>query len=163
MKRTICLMGIMAICLSAAVALAGDVVYVRSVKAKIMSEPRFDSEVKGSLHRGDRMDVIERAGSWYHVRSGDLDGWVSRLCLSENPPMKKVTVITGRTDTLQKSARRRVSAITSAAAARGLTEAGRERLNEENPPDYEALDKLVAFAGKISMQEVEEFSSSKGD
>ena len=140
---------------------AADVIYVQSLKAKIMSHPKFDSQLLGNVNRGDMLQVVESDSGWYKVSTESFDGWVNGLCVAEHPPMKKITVIKDDIYDLEKNARRRSSTTTSAAAARGLTPAERRRLSEENYSDYYSLNELEDFTEKISEEEVEAFKQSQ--
>ncbi|GMT43180.1 MAG: hypothetical protein IEMM0002_1591 [bacterium] len=142
---------------------AADNLYVQSKKAKVMSEPKFSSKLAGWVKRGDRLSLIEKGKGWYKVSFGELDGWVNRLCVSDNPPIKKVRVITEDSETRGDSARKRASAITSAAAARGLSDADRKRLSDMGRADYKSLGKLEVFARSITELEVGAFMTAGGE
>jgi hypothetical protein len=140
---------------------AADVIYVQSLKAKIMSHPKFDSQLLCNVNRGDMLQVVEFDSGWYKVSTESFDGWINGLCVAEHPPMNKITVIKGDTFDLEKNARRRSSTTTSAAAARGLTPAERRRLSDENYSDYYSLNELENFTEKITDEEVEAFINSQ--
>ncbi|MGA1791706.1 MAG: SH3 domain-containing protein [bacterium] len=156
MKKTFCLLFLI-ILLSGPI-YAADIIYVQSLKAKIFSEPNFGSQLIGQAQRGTRLQVIEEGKGWYKVSSEAHLGWVSRLCVGENPPMEEVTVITEDTPDLEKNARKRASETTSSAAARGLTPADRKRLSDDHEADHHSLHKLITFTEDITEEEVEHFS-----
>ena len=137
---------------------ASDIIYVQSLKAKIFSQPNFGSQLIGEAQRGTQLQVIEEEEGWYKVSSDSQAGWVSRLCVGENPPMEEVTVITEETPDLEKNARKRASETTSSAAARGLTPADRKRLSDDHAADYHSLHKLITSTEDITEKEVEHFS-----
>jgi len=139
---------------------ATDLLYVQSVKAKILSNPKFDSKLIGCVNRGDSLELIESDNGWHRVSASSFDGWIHRLCVANTPPMQRVTVIKESETTLDQNARRRASSTTSAAAARGLTSGDRERLNNKNQPNYNELNKLEKFAEKITKKELDEFMLS---
>lgn len=136
-------------------ACSADVVYVQSLKVRIMSAPSFSADTKGHALKGEPLTVLDRAGRWYKVGYGDKTGWVPRLVVGPKPPMKRVTVFTGEEKSISKEARRRASQVTSAAAARGLAEDDRRRLGHESAVDYRSLEKLNAIV--ITEQELSEF------
>lgn len=143
---------------------AADVLYVQSMRAKLKKEPGFRSETVGSVKRGTMLKVIgSYYGRWYNVSAGAKKGWVHRLSVSKNRPMKKVRVIRAYGVDIAKRARRRASAITSAAAARGLSDADRKRMSDLSRADYASLDKLEKLAGEITEAEVDDFILTGGD
>ncbi len=137
---------------------AAEILYVQSAKAKLMSDKNFKSDLKETLKRGDRLEALENSGGWYKVSAGTTKGWVHRLSVSTNPVMEKLTLISADAPDISRGARKRASAITSAAAARGLSDTDRKRLNEQGRADYRSLEKLEKDAGGISENEVEEFA-----
>ncbi len=141
-------------------AMAAESIYVQSAKAKIYSEPNFKSDVKAEAKRGDSFSLIEKKGRWYKVGLSNDQGWINALVASENPPMNRVKVLTEASKDIGKSSRKRASAITSAAAARGLSDEDRKRLSQEGKANYSSLEKLEAFASGISEKEVDEFSGA---
>jgi len=142
---------------------AADTVYVQSIKAKIMSEPKFSAKVVDTLQRGDKLTALETKGRWYKASTGKITGWINKLCVTQQPPMKKVTAIKGDTRALEENARQRASAITSAAAARGLSAADRKRLSQVGLADYDALIVLEGLSSKISDQDITQFMETEGE
>ena len=140
---------------------AADVLYVQSVKAKLLNGAKFSSQAVGEVKRGDKLEVIKIEGRWYQVTTGSLTGWVNKLCVGERPPMAKISVIKGNKVDLEDKARKRVSSFTSAGAARGLTPAERKRLNSQSLADYQSLRELEELAGTITDHEIEEFVLSR--
>jgi len=140
---------------------AADALYVKSVKAKLLSSAKFSSQAVGEVKRGDKLEVIKAEGRWYQVRTGQLTGWVNKLCVGENPPMAKISIIKGNKFDLEDKARKRVSSFTSAGAARGLTPAERKRLNSQVLADYQSLCELEELAGRITEYEIESFVLSR--
>jgi len=139
---------------------AVDNLYVQSKKARIMSEPNFASGLEGWVKRGNKLDVLETGNGWYKISSGKLNGWINRLCVSEHPVMQKVKIITDEALELEDASRKRASAITSAAAARGLSDADRKRLSDMGRADYRSLGDLETLTGGITEKDVDEFMSA---
>jgi hypothetical protein len=136
-------------------AYAGEIVYVQSMKTNIMASPAFNAAVEAVALKGDKLEVSEKGGGWMKVIYKGKIGWVSKLVVSPNPPLEKVSVLTGTADTLEKEARRRVSTMTTAAAARGLADEDRSRLSKKGFADYESLDKIDSF--KVDEKEIWNF------
>lgn len=122
-------------------ALAGEL-YVKSIKAKILSMPSFKSEIVEIASRGTVLEEIKRKGKWVMVSFRGKEGWLSRYVVSKKPPMKRVSLL-ARGESIKESARRRASAFTSVAAARGLTDYERLRKSRKNyAVDYGALERM---------------------
>jgi hypothetical protein len=133
--------------------------YVQSVRAKVMSAPSFKSGVISEVSRGRKLTSSGREGSWVKVRISDRDGYVSSLLVSTHPPFEKTEVIKGEDAEIKQGVRRRASSYTSAAAARGLAQVDRRRLDKEEKVDYDSLEKVEAFT--VSPDEVALFAEVK--
>jgi hypothetical protein len=138
---------------------AADSVYIQSVKAKIMNEPNFKSGEVGVANKGDKLTVTEKGDGWIKVSSASLSGWVNKLCVSDSPPMDKIALVTAESANLEEKSRKRASAMTSAAAARGLSDEDRKRLTEAGKADYRALIELERVGAGISKADVDAFSN----
>lgn len=127
--------------LTAGSAQANEIAFVSSAKAKVMAEPDFKAAVVAELQRADEVQVIKQQGAWLQVSYGGAEsGWVSRLVVNSAPPLDRVSVLTGEEETSLRDVRRRTSAITTAAAARGLASSRqKDEKNSQHPSDYEAL------------------------
>ncbi len=158
MKRALLLFP--AIVLLCGTAYAKDL-FVQSAKAKLMGEPTFKAAVVATVQRGDRLEQTEEKDGWFKVKAAAGAGWVYNLAVAANPPMEKVTIITADAAELAEKSRKRASAITSAAAARGLSDAERKRLSDMGAADYRALRNLEESAGAISDKEVLEFEAGR--
>ncbi len=137
------------------IAFGGDVYYVQSLKAKIMSAPSFKSPVLGEAVKGAKLVSSGKAGSWIKVSFKDKEGYVSSMLLSTHMPMEKIGLIRGEESDIKQSVRRRASTYTSAAAARGLAADDRRRLSKDEKVDYGALEKIEAFT--LSADDVSRF------
>jgi len=138
---------------------AQDVYYVQSVRAKIMSGPAFKSKVLGEASKGTKLMSSGKDGNWIKVTFYSKEGYVSAMLLSTHPPMERQSLIKGGESDIKQSVRRRASTYTSAAAARGLTADDRRRLSRDEKVDYEALEKIEAFA--VSDDDVRLFREGK--
>lgn len=135
--------------------------FVQSVRAPILSAPSFGSTKLAEAAKGEALKELEKKGSWHKVSYKDKTGWISRLLVSAKPPAGRVSVLEGTSENLETGARRRASAFTTAAAARGLAEdrsrvsdkykvsfRGVERMEAVKINDDEALNFLLAGIGK---------------
>lgn len=138
-----------------------DPLFVQSLKAKIMAEPNFKSKEIAVASRGDRLDGGGLKDGWYKVSVKNAEGWVNRLCVAETPPMDKVTAISADAADLGEKSRKRASAVTSAAAARGLSDAERKRMSDEGLADYRALGMLERTSAAISERDIEAFGAAE--
>lgn len=133
----------MAVVLFAAVAVAADVVYVKSMKAEVRESPSFKAKTVMIAGKGTMLNVVEKKGRWIKVGHAGKTGWVTALLVDANPPMKRVSVFSGENQTdLSQGARKRASQVTSAAAARGLAEDDRRRLGHQGVADYGSLERI---------------------
>ena len=90
MKKTLYLVMVIAVFAVISVpAFAQDVVYVQSIKAKIMTQPSFKSTLLGEAAKGSRLLSTGREGSWVKVTINQKEGYVSSLLLSKFPPTGK--------------------------------------------------------------------------
>lgn len=94
--------------------------YIASQKAKVLQEPNFQASPLTEMSKGDAIEVLSTQGVWLNVKVKEQSGWISKFLVSPTPPIEKVTVLPGDDETSLKDVRRRTSAITTAAAARGL-------------------------------------------
>ena len=134
---------LMALLLIAPLAQAVDL-YVQSVRAPVLSAPSFGSSRLVEATKGDALKEIEKKGGWHKVSYKDKIGWVSRLLVGPKPPASRVSVLVGASEKLATGARKRASAFTTAAAARGLAE-DRSRVSDKY---------RVNFAGVVRMEAV---------
>ncbi len=134
---------------------AGTVMYVQSLKAKIMAQPSFQAKILGEAGKGYKMTTLGRTGSWMKVQYYASEGYVSALLLSARPPMQRMGLIKADEAELTHGVRRRASTYTSAAAARGLVQDDRRRMSRDEKADYDGVLKLEAIA--ISEDEVVQF------
>lgn len=137
------------------IAAGTDTLFVQSTKAKIMESPSFRAKIVATAHKGEELTVLGKKGRWYQVSIDGKKGWISRLLVSQTPPMKKVSVFAKADKDISTKARRRASVMTTAAAARGLAEDDRKRLGAETKVDYAAIEKVDAIS--VSESETDAF------
>lgn len=112
-----------------------------------------------TIPRGTAVEQIETKNTFSKIQYKNQEGWVPSIVLTEKEPLKKVSTLNNTDVDISKSARKRASGYTSAAAARGLTESGKKRINSLQAPDYEALNKMEK--GKAKEKEAVEFVNKK--
>lgn len=118
--------------------------YVQSVKAPILADTSFGSQKLAEASKGELLNVLEIKGSWHKVIYNNKTGWVSRLLIGTNPPAKRVSVLVGTGENLEAGARRRASAFTTAAAARGFAE-DRSRVSDKYKSNFQGVERMEAF------------------
>lgn len=138
-----------------ALAAAPQAVYVNSVRAVIMDTPSMKGKPVVTASRGDKLTVVGEQNRWYNVKTDGKSGWVSTLLVRPEPPSGKASVFTNTGEDLSKGSRRRASAVTSAAAARGLTADDRARLGFDAKVDYKDLEKVESL--NITNKELSDF------
>jgi uncharacterized protein YgiM (DUF1202 family) len=145
-KNTICLLALCLTALFATSVFGQQVMYVQSLKAKVMKGPSFRSAIVGEIGKGHMVTLTGKEGNWANVRFGPREeGYISMLLLSKHPPISKQGLIKAEEGVISTSVRRRASTYTSAAAARGLAADDRRRLSVAEKSDYTSLEKIEEF------------------
>lgn len=139
--------------LTLSLSFASEILYVQSLKAPLLSEPKLGSKELASIRKGESLKVIEKREGWLKVEYKNTQGWVSSLLLSNQKPMEKVSVFE-EDKSLKETARRRASSYTTAAAARGLLE-DRARVSQKYMLDLSSIKWLEGI--KIEEEEVLKF------
>lgn len=128
--------------------------YVHSVKAPLYQEPSVGSARLMELEKGQKISGIKETPGWYEVEHKKKRGWIYKLMARRTPPLDKKDVYGKQLEELADKARRRPSAFTTTAAARGLKEK-RRRFADKYQLDYDALEKMESI--QVSDQEASEF------
>lgn len=128
--------------------------FVQSVRAPILSAPSLGSPKVAEAVKGESLKELEIKGFWYRVGYKKTSGWVSRLLVGPKPPAVKVSILEETSERLETGARKRASAFTTAAAARGLAEE-RARISDKFKVDYYSLETVEAI--KVSDEEAVKF------
>ncbi len=101
-------------------ALLAEVVYVSSKKTAMYSNAdRKASKVK-VLHKGARLTVLSKKGSWLNVKFANKKGWVSKMVTSKKKPGVRISLLGSADKNARIHARKRASSDVTAASARGL-------------------------------------------
>ena len=128
--------------------------YVHSIKAPLYEAPSIGSAKVMELQKGQRITGIKEKAGWYEVKYKNKKGWVYKLMARKTPPLDKKDVYGKQIEELGDKARRRPSAFTTTAAARGL-KAKRKRFADKYRLDYDALEKVESVV--ISDEEASKF------
>ena len=128
--------------------------YVHSVKAPLYQAPSIGSTKLIDLKKGEKIIGIKEKTGWYEVEYKNKRGWIYKLMLRKTPPLDQKDLHDKDIEELAHKARRRSSAFTTTAAARGLKEK-RKRFADKYQFDYDSLDKMESI--QISDEEANEF------
>lgn len=131
--------------------------YVQSIRAPILTSPSFGSSKVIEASKGDMLEELERKGGWHRVVYKNKTGWVSRLLINSRPPASRVSVLETTNENLETGARKRASAFTTAAAARGFSE-DRSRVSNKYKVDFAGLARMeqVSFSDEEAMAFIQE-------
>lgn len=135
--------------------------YIQARQAELFVEPSLKAAVVTVIHKGDAVVIEQQQGRWLKVKFGDNTGWVSKLLVGNAPPRDKVTVLEGDGQALEQTARRRASATSAAAAARGLRGEERARQSDGGVVDFNALQKMEGSA--VSEDEALKFQQQESE
>lgn len=133
-----------------------DIRYVSSINAKLLDKPSFKAELIKKLSKGTKLSISEKKGTWLKVKTDDAtSGWVSKFLTNAKPPTDRASVLTGEKNNHIKNIHRRTSAITTAAAARGLASKA-SASTSDLPIDVKAVRYMESFT--ISDTELDKFA-----
>lgn len=121
---------------------AEEILYVMSARAKILSSPAFGSKTVHNLFKGQKVTNLQKTDNWYKVEYNGQTGWMSRLAVSNHPPMKRKVRIAKADSKLMENSRKRASSVSTTAAVRGLKNIDRSRVNDKEVLDYASLSKV---------------------
>lgn len=159
-KRLLPLLGLL-ISLSCMTSLAmAETVYVQAKTAQLRSGKTSLDKVVANVKFGEALEVVEKAGSWLQVKTGDgTQGWIFANKTSSSKPSGKNDQLAA----LGKSMRGGdASGTTASAGARGLDKASEGYAHRAgvSQRDRDAVDRMTAY--QLSDQEVEEFLKEGG-
>jgi len=49
----------------------------------VRSGPSADNSIVGTLKRNDRVEILDKPGTWYKIKSGNIEGYVNSTLLKE--------------------------------------------------------------------------------
>ncbi len=135
--------------------------YIQSQNAKLLKSPNYKSDVVITVKKGEKVNILQKKGMWYQIDSAGKKGWVSKYVVSPNDPMSSQKIVKAPSINLNKNARKRASAYSTAATARGLDD---DKATEDVKENIKAIKKMEE--SNIQKEEVEEFiheGKLKGD
>ena len=62
---------------------SGQYMIVNTDTLNVRSGPSADSSIVGTLPRNTRVEILDRPGQWYKIRSGKIEGYVNSSLLKE--------------------------------------------------------------------------------
>jgi hypothetical protein len=139
------------------IAQAEDIAYVSSKQTRIYEEANLNSDLMTVLKQNDQVLVLDQRGVWWQVRFTELSGWLSRYSVSTaKPPAEKISVF-GRLKNFfsSDSKRARVTLVSTAGSARGLTEAESDAIGRTN---FKAVAQMESFG--VDDEQVDSFVAS---
>lgn len=152
-------LSIVMVLLTPAVLTASDQIYVRSAKAPLLDKPVIGSDTLINLPRGTPVTRITEKGIWYKVLYKDKTGWLCKLMTGASPPSTTPNESPGELENISGSTRKRPSAFTTTAAARGLMDK-RKRFASKYKLDFSSLEKIEAI--QIADDEIHDFTRIGG-
>lgn len=131
--------------------------YVVSPVTKLLEKPNMSS--KGStLKKGTSLKKVGQKGMFYKVKAGNKTGWVSKIFVSKNSPLKsKVSFGKEIEKSTARNARRRSSSYTETASARGLNASDTIRVDSQTSKDYDFESIKWMENQKVSEKELNNF------
>lgn len=138
---------------------ASDLVYVQSDRAPLLSKPVIGSDRLIELKKGMAVTPALEQGIWYKVTVEGKTGWLCRLMTGKTAPLNGRNESSERLKSFAGSARRRPSAFTTTAAARGLVDK-RKRFAGKYKLNYSDLERMESI--RIADREIREFLHDGG-
>lgn len=127
-------------------AMAGDTLFISSMKANLYGGPDSSSAKVGVLPMGTVVQTVSQEGSWVNVTANGQKGWVQKLFTSKTKPGGKVSLLGSAGANARVHARERASSEVTAASARGLVATSKNaqgRMRGENISDAVANAELA--------------------
>lgn len=126
--------------------------YVFSKTANLQEKNSNDSKVIMSLTKGQPLDQLETKDLWIKVKVNNKEGWVNKYLVSATVPTQEKTDMEGIQINLKKESRKRASAYSTAASARGLAD---DTATKNIRSDIAAVKKMED--AKVKDTEVKQF------
>jgi uncharacterized protein YgiM (DUF1202 family) len=142
----------------AATVQAEDVAYVSSKQTNMYKEANLNSGLMTVLKQNDQVLVLDQRGVWWQIQYTELSGWLSRYSVSTaKPPEEKISIF-GRLKNFfsSDSKRSRVTLVSTAGSARGLTEAESDAIGRTN---FKAVAQMESFG--VDDDQVDTFVASE--
>jgi hypothetical protein len=132
----------------------GFELYVHSSQAPLFSEPAAGARQIVHITRGTRLEGVAELGQWFKVIYGGHEGYVYKLMVKRTKPLDKTVIRKEQIEDLEQSARRRPSAYSSTAAARGLRQ-HQDDFASQHEMDYQAVERMESI--QVSDEEAKDF------
>ncbi len=135
------------LCLAVARVEAATSLWVQAVQVDLRGEPQMSAGSVMHLKRGDEVALLATQGLWLKVAVHGKAGWLSKIFLSDHPPIGSAELSKEVKVSMEKTTRRRSSSYAVSASTRGLqADRSISRRGEENQrPDYRSLEKMEKF------------------
>ena len=156
MKKLMIFLSLLAFSLTAT---ADEFLYILSARAKILSAPSFSAPAIENVTKGEKLVGHEKTQRWYKVSYKGKEGWVSRLAVSPNPPMKRLSKLASADTDISENSRRRANAVSTTAAVRGLRGDERSRISDEGSSNFAMLSQMEALS--VSEEDVLSFQDAR--
>ena len=135
------------LCLCTARADAATALWVQAVQVDLKTEAQMSAAPVLHLKRGDQVALLTTQGLWLQVTVHGKTGWLSKIFLSDHPPIGNAELSKEVNVSMEKTTRRRSSSYAVSASTRGLqADKSISRRGEDTQrPDYRSLEKMEHF------------------
>lgn len=160
MRKTAVATLVLCLLFAAAVAMAEETCWVSSSGTTLKSFGSVSAEDVASLPVGTELQVIERAGRWIEVKTGDgQQGWVYAGRVADTAPEAEVNEDDGLFGGAFQDSQIQTAKADSARSIRGLSAATESYAQQRGTPEtyQRELDKVLTR--KVSTQELRAFLS----
>ena len=113
------------------------------LRTAVYDKPASDSKFLGTLRSGDAVEMLERNGDYVHVKTGEINGWVSARSIMETPSVhsrfaeqqQQLQQLQGEAQNLQNTANDQTQSL----------DALKNRLEALQNAEQKARDELVSL------------------
>ena len=135
---------LLALALTAVPALAAQQAWISDeLRNAVYDKPASDSKFLGTLRSGEAVEMLDRNGDYIHVKTGDINGWVSARSTMQTPSVhsrfaeqqQQLQQLQGETQTLQNTTNDQNQSL----------DALKARLEALQSAEQKARDELVAL------------------
>ncbi|MGC6367978.1 MAG: hypothetical protein ACON35_08295 [Candidatus Marinamargulisbacteria bacterium] len=130
----------------------GQQMYVMSRTLNVMNGPSLDSKKIAALHHGDQVIINDTDGIWVFINRKETSGWVCKFNLVDHDPNRTQIIEAIQRTNLNKRARKRASAYSTAATTRGFNESEDK---VATTTDYLAVKRMMTFLPTVT--EIKDF------
>lgn len=134
-------------------AAAGDTVKVNVQKSTVFAEPRFFSEVVGSVGYGEKLEMVGESKDWLLVKTEAGKGWIHRSAVTSTKVNLGSILFGGKSKPVEDDE--------VALAGKGFTPEIERSYGETHPEmNYALVDEIESFA--VSEESLEKFIQEGG-